>query len=109
QVQSLITEFDTNIYPIQTAAFSTPPDRDGTHPGLSGDFTGDGAKTVTLVDNVKDDNFYDFPAASTYIAGFFSAQLNDLFDRNVMTIDAYDWKHRSGPAPPDDPTGDLCT
>ena len=109
QVQSLITEFDTNIYPGQTAAFSTPPGRDGTDPEMSGDFTGDGGRTVTLVDNVRDDNFYDFPDAATYIAGFFSAQLNDLFDRNVMTIDAYDWKHRSGAAPPDDPTGDLCT
>ena len=109
QVGSLIREFDRNIYPSQTAAFSTPPDRDGTDPLISGDFTGGGEKTVTLVDNIRDDNFYDFPAASTYIAGFFSAQLNDLFDRNVMTIDAYDWRHRSGANPPDEPTGDLCT
>ena len=76
---------------------------------LSGDFTGDGDKTVTLVDNVRDDNFFDLPGRATYIAGFFSAQLNELFDRNVMTIDAYDWAHRSGAAPPDEPTDDLCT
>jgi hypothetical protein len=29
QVQELITQFDTNMYPKETATFSTPPDRDG--------------------------------------------------------------------------------
>ncbi|AGZ42660.1 immune inhibitor A domain-containing protein [Actinoplanes friuliensis] len=110
QVKDLIKEFDTKIWPRETAAFSTPQERDGTDPRLTGaDYTGDGAKTVTLVDNVRDDNYYEFPQAPTYIAGFFSAQINELVDRNVMTIDAYDWKHRSGANPPDQPTDDLCT
>ena len=110
QVGDLVREFDQTIYPRETAAFSTPPDRDGTDPLLAdGDFTGSGEKTVTLVDNVRDDNYYDFPARPTYIAGFFSAQMNDLVDRNVMTIDAYDWLHRSGATPPHEPTDDLCT
>ena len=26
----------------------------------------------------------------SYVAGFFSSQINELFDRNVMTIDAFD-------------------
>ncbi|PRY33421.1 immune inhibitor A domain-containing protein [Pseudosporangium ferrugineum] len=109
QVASLVREFDSRIHPRETAAFSTPPARDGSDPQLAGDFTGAGGRTVTLVDNVRDDNFYDFPASATYVAGFFSAQLNDLVDRNVMTIDAYDWQHRTGATPPDEPTGDLCT
>jgi hypothetical protein len=109
QAQDLVTQFDTNIYPKETATFSTPPDRDGSNAGISGDFTGPGEKTVTLVDNVRDDNYYDFPAALTYIAGFFSSQFNDLVDRNVMTIDAYDWLHRTGANPPNDPTDDVCT
>ena len=117
QVNDLVTEFDTNIYPKETATFSTPPDRDGTNAqilgpdanGNGGVYTGAGNKTVTLVDNVRDDNFYDFPAAPTYIAGFFSSQFNELFDRNVMTIDAFDWLHRTAPNPPDEPTADLCT
>ena len=70
---------------------------------------GDGDKTVALIDNVRDDNYYDFPAASTYIAGFFSSQFNELLDRNVMTIDAYDWAHRTGDNPPDASTADPCT
>ena len=116
QVQRLVTEFDGNIYPKETATFSTPPDRDGTNAALGpdedgngGDYTGGGEKTVTLVDNVRDDNFYTFPAAPTYIAGFFSAQFNELLDRNVMTIDAFDWAHRTTDDPPDESTDDLCT
>lgn len=112
QVNSLVSEFDTNMYPKETATFSTPPDRDGSNadPLLADfDFTGGGEKTVALVDNVRDDNFYTFPAAPTYIAGFFSSQFNELVDRNVMTIDAYDWAHRTGANPPDEPTADLCT
>ncbi|MEP7114450.1 MAG: choice-of-anchor J domain-containing protein [Ilumatobacteraceae bacterium] len=116
QVAHLITEFDTNMYPNETSTFSTPPDRDGTNAllgpdqsGNGGIYTGGGNKTVTLVDNIRDDNFYTFPAATTYIAGFFSVQFNELLDRNVMTVDAYDWLHRTTANPPDEPTSDLCT
>jgi Immune inhibitor A peptidase M6 len=116
QVAHLVSEFDDNMYPKETAAFSTPPDRDGSDAqlgpdgdGNGGDYSGGGEKTVTLVDNVRDDNYYTFPAAPTYIAGFFSSQFNDLVDRNVMTIDAFDWLHRTTANPPDEPTGDLCT
>ncbi|MFI7602939.1 peptidase M6 immune inhibitor A [Actinoplanes sp. NPDC049681] len=109
QIAALVREFDRTIQPRETAAFSTPPDRDGSDAQLTGDYTGAGQKTVTLVDNIRDDNYYDFPEAATYIAGFFSDQLNELVDRNVMTIDAYDWRHRTGANPPDEPTADLCT
>jgi hypothetical protein len=109
QVGDLIREFDGNVYPKETTAFSTPPNRDGHGSVLTGDFTGAGEKTVTLIDNVRDDNFFHYPAAVTYVAGFFSSQLNELFDRNVMTIDAYDWLHRTGAKPPNDPTANLCT
>lgn len=115
QVQSLITEFDTNIYPKETTVFSTPPDRDGTNElfsslfGIPLDFTGDGDKTLALVDNVQDDNYFDLPNSPTYIAGFHFSLFNELMDRNVMTIDSYDWLHRTGANPPNDPTDDPCT
>ena len=116
QIDHLITEFDGNMYPKETATFSTPPDRDGTNAllgpdskGNGGVYTGGGEKTVALIDNVRDDNFYSFPAAPTYIAGFFSSQFNELVDRNVMTVDAFDWLHRTTANPPDEPTADLCT
>ena len=92
----------------RTATAPTPSPRPDAN-GNGGVYTGDGDKTVALIDNVRDDNFYSFPANPTYIAGFFSSQFNELFDRNVMTIDAFDWAHRTGANPPDEPTTDLCT
>ena len=65
-----------------------------------------------LVDNVRDDNYYASTTRQgfSYIAGFFSSQLNDFFDRNVMTIDAFDWLHRTGANPPNNPVpGNNCT
>ncbi len=113
QIAGLISEFDTNMYPKESAAFSVPPTRDGTNAILDfiDDYSGDGDKIVTLVSNVRDENYYDTDNAhrNTYIAGFFSSQLNDFFDRNVMTIDAFDWFHRTGANPPDNPSTDACT
>jgi hypothetical protein len=116
QVNRLVDEFDHTIYPRETSTFSTPPDRDGSRAllgpdtrGNGGDYTGAGEKTVTLIDNVRDDSYYEFPQRTTYIAGFFSAQVNELLDRNVMTIDAYDWAHRTTANPPNDTTADVCT
>lgn len=117
QVGYLVDEFDTNIYPIESAAFSVPPARDGTgallpeQVGLPADYyAGDGDNVVVLVDNVRDEQFYDTDNASnfTYIAGFFYSVFNEYVDRNVMTIDAYDWLHRTGATPPNEPSTDLC-
>lgn len=117
QVSSFIKEFDSNIYPTESAAFSVPPDRDGSGAALFTDSDGTqkpiGAgqvdqsradDTVVLVDNVKDANYYapGTPDGQTYIAGFFWSTFNSYADRNIMTIDAYDWLHRTGANPPDD-------
>ena len=109
QLDSMVHEFDTNMYPKESDAFSVPPTRDGTDAILTdagfGSYLGDGDKIVTLVSNVRDANFYSVnnPTGLGYIAGFFSSQVNDFLDRNVMTIDAFDWLHRTGANPPDEP------
>jgi hypothetical protein len=114
QVASLIHEFDTNMYPKESVAFSVPPNRDGTG-GFAPDARyhpqGDGDNIVVLIDNVRDDNFYDKNNTQglSYVAGFFSSTLNELFNRNIMTIDAFDWLHRTGATPPHEPSSDLCT
>jgi hypothetical protein len=112
QVESFVDEFDSNMYPKESAAFSVAPARDGKDavlPGLipnlpSSAYHGEGDNTVVLVDNVRDTNYYDPTAddGKTYIAGFFYSVFNEYFDRNVMTVDAYDWLHRTGENPPDD-------
>ena len=55
---------------------------------------------------MRDANYYEptTPDGQTYIAGFFYSVFNEYFDRNVMTIDAFDWLHRTGANPPDDST-----
>jgi Immune inhibitor A peptidase M6 len=119
QVNYLIGQFDNNILPKESTEFSVAPDRDGTNQtpltplnGVPSDSSGAGEKTVVLIDNVRDSNFRDFnnTEGNSYIAGFFSSGLNELFDRNVMTIDAFDWLHRTGANPPHEPVpGNLCT
>lgn len=104
QVDSFISEFDSNMYPKESEAFSVAPDRDGSNGPYGVD--GEGDHTVTLVDNVRDANYYEpaTPDGQTYIAGFFYSTFNNLTDRNVMTIDSFDWLHRTGANPPDDTT-----
>ncbi|WP_312033942.1 immune inhibitor A domain-containing protein [Actinoplanes sp. TBRC 11911] len=109
QIAGLVSEFDGTIYPKETQAFRVPPDRAGSNATAPGDFTGDGGKTVTLVDNIRDENYLRFPEVITYTAGFFSRAMNELVDRNVITLDAYDWLHRLGANPPNDPSDDPCT
>ncbi|MBA3430685.1 MAG: immune inhibitor A, partial [Actinobacteria bacterium] len=118
QVESLVEEFDTNMYPKESEAFSVPPQRDGSSAalpelvGLPDDYyEGQGDNIVVLVDNVRDANFYDLNNTenNTYIAGFFYSVFNEYVDRNVMTIDAFDWLHRTGATPPNEPVpGDNC-
>jgi hypothetical protein len=114
QAQYLAGEFDNNILPKESLAFSVAPDRDGSHALLGAPFHpgGDGDNTVVLVDNVRDENFFDLNNTQgfSYIAGFFSSTLNTLFDRNIMTIDGFDWLHRTGANPPHEPVpGNNCT
>jgi hypothetical protein len=119
QIQHLMREYDGKILPAESEVFSVAPERDGTNAalpeelGLPADYyRGEGDNVVVLVDNVRDANFYDPSLRNgnvTYVAGFFYATFNEYFDRNVMTIDAYDWLHRTGDNPPNEPVpGDVC-
>jgi hypothetical protein len=122
QVNYLLSQFDNNIYPKESATFSVAPDRDGTNQIITGLVPpsiaalmhpqGAGDRTVILVDNVRDANYFDTNNANgfSYIAGFFSSQLNTYFDRNIMSIDSFDWLHRTGANPPNNPVpGNNCT
>src|SRR5262245_4865009 len=119
QVNYLLDQFDNNIYPTESNAFSVAPDTlDGSNAPLADFFDlpadtyeGPADRVVVLVDNVRDINFYDMNNSQgySYIAGFFTATFDDLLNRQVMTIDAFDWLHRTGATPPDDPVpGDFC-
>jgi hypothetical protein len=118
QVQYLIDEFDGTIYPIESEVFSVPPPRDGQDAPLaellelpSDYYAGKGRNIVVLVDNFRDANFYDTNNANsyTYTAGFYSSGYDYYFNRLVMNIDGWDWLHRTGDDPPNEPSTDACT
>ena len=119
QLQALVDEFDNNMLPKESEYFSTAPARDGSSALLTGPdgthtyWSGEGDNTVALISNVRDANYYapSTPDGATYIAGFFSSSFNEFYDRNVMTIDSYDWAQRTGanPSPGTDGCGNALS
>ncbi len=99
QVDKLKDEFDSNIYPTDTAFFGMPDVHDGSNSPLVdwGIFpegyyeTSD--KIVMLVDNIIDDNYSD-PSYPFFVAGFYWSTLEGYIDRNIITIDANNWAER---------------
>ena len=121
QINTFKREFTDNIYSTESRVFSTPQAINGSQSyanevfGLPSDYwkvgKGQADDIVTLVDNVRDAAYYEptSPDGQTFIGGFFSPTFNLIADRNIMTIDSYDWLHRTGANPPDN-AGDpsLC-
>jgi len=104
QIDYLLNEFENKIYPTDTQYFGAPASRNGSQAllpswlGLPLDYYYEGNdKNVILVSNIRDENYYD-PTYPYYIAGFFSSAYDDVyFDRNIITIDSYQWERRIGP------------
>ncbi|MGD8603757.1 MAG: immune inhibitor A [Anaerolineales bacterium] len=103
QAAYLLGEFDNNIYPTEIDFFGTPDLHDGSYSLLEawgyvppGYYSNEAGRQVVLVSNVRDDSYYD-PSYPNYIAGFYSPTFEAYFDRNIMSIDAYDWANRVGP------------
>ncbi|HZD10468.1 MAG TPA: choice-of-anchor J domain-containing protein, partial [Candidatus Binatia bacterium] len=99
-------EFENNIYPTEIGFFGEPDFHDGSNSLLvqlgyvpEGYYDDTAGRQVVLVANIRDDNYYD-PNYPLYIAGFYSGALEAYFDRNTMSIDAYDWENRTGPDAP---------
>ncbi|GGJ99913.1 hypothetical protein GCM10007063_22850 [Lentibacillus kapialis] len=102
QVDYMASEVDNKIYPTDTQFFGTPDSLRGSNAMLA-DNLGENYyvsrensdRSIILIDNIKDENYYnpDFPS---YVAGFFSPVLETYTDRNIITIDAYDWANRVG-------------
>ncbi|MGD8996827.1 MAG: immune inhibitor A [Anaerolineae bacterium] len=103
QAAYLLDEFDNNINPVETDFFGPADFHDGTYSLLEawgyvppGYYSNEDGRQVVLVSNVRDDNYYD-PTYPNYIAGFYSPTFEAYFDRNIMSIDSYDWANRVGP------------
>jgi hypothetical protein len=103
QIQYILNEFDNKIYPIDTEYFGTPDFHDGSYAALPGMlglpsdyYYEETGRNVILVSNIRDTNYY-VPTYPYYIAGFYSSAFEYYFDRNVITIDCYQWERRVGP------------
>jgi immune inhibitor A len=103
QAAYLLSEFDTNMYPKETSFFGMPDIHDGSASLLEaweyfppGYYANEAGRQVVLVSNIRDDSYYDYTYPN-YIAGFYSPTFEAYFDRNIMSIDAYDWANRVGP------------
>jgi immune inhibitor A len=96
QVNYIMNEFDTRMYEKEVSFFAPPAERKGEF-GVLPEYRDDSGRVVILIDNIKDQSYND-PNYPSYIAGYFSSTISDLSDRNVMTIDAFDWLNRTGPA-----------
>ena len=121
QVAYMLAQFDNVIRPIDTDWFGEPAVRTGRDavlrellPSVFGNsnnaYISREGRDVILVDNVVDTNYYDTDNANSLprIAGFFTSAMADLHDRNVITIDSYDWTHGTGENPPHEPSADPC-
>ncbi|MEL7646652.1 MAG: choice-of-anchor J domain-containing protein [Sedimentibacter sp.] len=99
QADMLRDEFDQNIYPIDTEFFGMPDALDGSNSPLidwgyfpEGYYEGSD-KIIILVDNIKDEQYYD-QSYPFFVAGFFWQTLENYIDRNIITIDTKDWGTR---------------
>lgn len=115
QVDYMIDEFDTNIYPTMNETFIAAPELNGSSPDLAAwkdvldddnltvadladwNFpTNDTGKVMIMVFNIIDENWYDGEVYDTYVAGYYSPMIKTLYDRNIMHIDCFQWSDRIG-------------
>ncbi|MHA1886356.1 MAG: hypothetical protein ACW96S_14975, partial [Promethearchaeota archaeon] len=87
QLEYLLDEFDTNIYPTCTDIYGELFPRGA-----------EGKKVWILIHNIRDESYYD-PEQTSYVAGYFSASENSAAfeNKNMFHIDSYDWQNRVGP------------
>lgn len=102
QCEYFADEFDTNIYPKTTDYFGMPDYKEGwdspyTHMiGAPPDYTYDpDGKSVILVSNIRDDQYYDYNYPY-FVIGVFSPTIEGWFDRNVVSLDANNWENYLG-------------
>jgi len=105
QIDYLVDQFDNNIFPTSQSFFGSSDVHNGTNAVLDDIFgypedvykSEDGKdRVVAMISNIGDESFLD-PGYPNYIAGFYWGTFEYYFDRNIISIDAYDWANRVGP------------
>jgi immune inhibitor A len=99
QVDYLINEYETVIYPIESQYFGTPDLHDGSNSLFEGEglpfFSDADGKLMIMVFNMVDNSYFDSTYPS-YVVGYYSPSIETYYDRNVIHLDSYDWTNRLG-------------
>ena len=103
KIEALAKATADKIIPTDVDYFGDYDSRDGSQSALAnqlgfpdGYFSGPGKRVIILVSNVRDGNFYDPVNNASFIAGFYSGQVNAFADRNIITIRSKQWNTRVG-------------
>jgi hypothetical protein len=104
QCEYLADEFDSNIYPLVTDYFGMPDFHDGSgaifpyffDPPLPADtYYDEPGKNIVLVSNIRDENYYN-SSYPYFVIGVFSPTIEGWFERNIVSLDAYNWENYLG-------------
>jgi hypothetical protein len=99
QVEYLIEEYETVIYPVESMYFGTPAFHDGSNAVIDDNgyptFDDAAGRLMIMVFNMVDESYYDSTYPS-YVVGYYSPSIEYYYDRNVIHLDSYDWMNRLG-------------
>jgi hypothetical protein len=96
QCEYMADQFDNYIYETEAAYFGVENFHDGSNAALPFGYYDETGRTAILISNIGDESYYDYTYPS-YIAGFYWGDVFEYYcDRNVISIDAYDYAHRLG-------------
>ena len=99
QVEYIMDQFDTVIYPIESDYFGTPDSHDGSDSIYEKDgypfFSDAEGRLMIMVWNMVDARYYD-PTYPWYVAGYYDPSIESYYDRNVIHLDSWDWTDRIG-------------
>ncbi len=99
QAQYMVNQFQTSIYPKMTAFFGAAPMIDGENSvfksmGRPYFGTNVSGRVMIMVFNIVDESYFDSTYPS-YIAGYFSPSMDEIYDRNIIHVDCWDWANRT--------------
>ncbi|MBY9014930.1 MAG: immune inhibitor A [Candidatus Lokiarchaeota archaeon] len=92
QITYILAEFELNIYGTVVDYFGEP---DSHYGDLSGSYYQENGRSVILISNIQDEGYYD-KTYPYYTVGYYDPQLENDYDRNIITIDSHDWENRVG-------------
>jgi len=99
QIDYMIAEFENKILPIESEYFGVADPLNGSnsvfYDSLPMFNTTEDGKLMIMVFNIVDESFFN-PSYPSYVVGYYSPTIEYYYDRNIIHIDCFDWKNRTG-------------